>query len=58
LGDGHGDQVDEEPGAGEYRVGQDVLTSVTLHLWKLWLQDLVLDSLEIGDERGDCRGMV
>ena len=24
------DQDDEEPGAGEYRVGQDVLTSVTL----------------------------
>jgi single-strand DNA-binding protein len=31
LGNGDDDQDDEEPGAGEYRVGQDVLTSVTLH---------------------------
>jgi hypothetical protein len=31
LGNGDDDQDDEEPGAGEFRVGQDVLTSVTLH---------------------------
>ena len=31
MGNGDDDQDDEEPGAGEYRVGQDVVTSVTLH---------------------------
>jgi hypothetical protein len=46
LGNGDDDQDDEEPGAGEYRVGQDVLTSVTLHRGSPWLQDLALDSLE------------
>ena len=29
MGNGDDDQDDEEPGAGEYRVGQDVVTSVT-----------------------------
>jgi hypothetical protein len=31
VGNGDHDQDDEEPRAGEYRVGQDVVTSVTLH---------------------------
>jgi hypothetical protein len=45
LGNGD-DQDDEEPGAGEYRVGQDAVTSVTLRRGSSWLQDLALDSLE------------
>ena len=53
MGNGDDDQDDEEPAAGEYRVGQDVLTSVTC----------IVEALapgfgprQLGDERGDCRG--
>jgi hypothetical protein len=55
VGDGDDDQDDEEPGAGEYRVGQDVVTSVTC----------IVEALapgfgprQLGDERGIVEGMV
>jgi hypothetical protein len=53
VGNGDDDQDDEEPGAGEYRVGQDVLTSVTLHRGALAPG---FGPRQLGDERGDCRG--
>ena len=45
MGNGDHDQDDEEPGAGEYRVGQGRLNERHPASWKLWLQDLALDSL-------------
>ena len=53
MDNGDDDQDDEEPGAGEYRVGQDVLTSATLHRGSSGSR---IGPRQLGDERGDCRG--
>ena len=54
MGNGDDDQDDEAPGSRRVPRRPGRLNERHPASWKLWLQDLALDSLETS--AGDCRG--